>query len=232
MDDAWIPLGLLIFIALFAYALVRGARRQRRAKATIFSDFAHRHGLSYLPGDDGTAQAFARDFHGIARFDSPSLGRVEPEDVVTGSMDGRQVVLFRHRIRYGEGWAREWYVAGLVLAEPMARGCAVQFCKRRSHRSTLYLEDGIVKERQLRFFTLVVRAAAPAAAGCLMEDRVLAQLDRLAGGLPFRPEIQVRGARLIAYPADRNAVLDDGDALAVLVRFAGHAADIRDAGSG
>lgn len=226
MKDVLIPLGLLLFIGFFVYAIIHTARKQRKAKTGVFRDFANKGGLRYLEEDDGRAQQFARDLDGIGRFSSPSLGKVIPKDVVYGSMNGSETILFRHRIRFSEGWAREWFVAGITCAEPIAERCSIQFCNRRAARSTMYLEDSVVKEQKVGPFTLVVRAAGQSYAGKMMDDRVLKQLAGLAGELPFRPEIQVRKNRVAVYLASRNATIDDVETLGNLLAFTRSVASI------
>ncbi|MGD2217204.1 MAG: ankyrin repeat domain-containing protein, partial [Gemmatimonadales bacterium] len=116
-SDVLIPIGLLLFIAFFVYAIVHSARKQREAKAGLFRDFASRHALRYQEEDDGKVLEFARDFDGIGRFRSPSLGKVIPKDVVHGKIEGKQVVLFRHSIHFSDSWAREWFVVGVTCKE-------------------------------------------------------------------------------------------------------------------
>lgn len=219
MKDLIIPLGLLLFIGLFAYAIIHTSRKQRKAKASVFRDFADKNGLRYQEKDDGTAQRFAKDFDGIGRFSSSSLGKVIPRDVVAGMQNGSEVILFRHIIRFSDGWAKEWFVAGVTSDEPIAERCAVQFCKGRMDKSTMYLQDPVVKEQKVGPFKLVVRAAEPSSAGKILEEGVLRQLAGLAGSLSFRPEIQVRKKRIVAYLADRNATVDDLETLENLFKF-------------
>ena len=226
MKDILIPLGLLVFIGLFAYAVIHTARKQRKAKSRVFRDFAIRRGLRHHEKDDGKVQRFAADFDGIGRFSSSSLGKTIPKDVVSGAIDATPVILFRHSIRYTEGWAREWFVAGMTRTDPMAERCAVQFCRKKADRSSMHLQDGIVKEKGTEAFTMVIRAPAPSDAGEMVNDRILAQLADLAGKLSFRPEIQVRGNRIIAYPAGRNASIDDVETLEELVDFTRRAAEL------
>ncbi len=152
MKDVLIPLGLLLFIGFFAYAVIHTARKQRKAKAGVFRDFANKTGLRYQKEDDGKAQGFAREFDGIGRFSSPSLGKVIPKDVVDGIMNESETILFRHSIRFSEGWAREWFVAGVTCAEPIAERCAIQFCKVRGDKNTMYLQDSVVKEQKVGSF--------------------------------------------------------------------------------
>jgi hypothetical protein len=173
MKDMLIPVGLLLFIILFVFAIIHTARKQRKAKSRVFRDFAEKNRLRYLEEDDGMVQEFAQDFDGIGQFNSPSLGKVLPKDVVNGTMNGFEIILFRHSIRFSEGWARVWFVAGVRSAEIIAERCAVQFCKRRSHKSTMYLQDPAVKEQKIGGFNLVVRAAGSSGAGKLMNDGIL-----------------------------------------------------------
>ena len=220
MKDVLIPLGLLLFIAFFVYAIIRTARNQRKSKTQVFSNFADKNDLSYQEEDNGKAQRFARDFDGIGRFSSPSKGKVIPKDVVDGIMNGSEVILFRHSIRFAEGWAREWFVVGITSTKPLAESCAVQFCKRRREKRTIYLRDPIVKEFKIGHFNLVVRASNTDNAGKMVDDYVMNQMADFAGKLSFRPEVQIRGKRVVAYLADRNATVDNVETLGNLFDFA------------
>ncbi len=224
MQDLLIPLGLVVFIALFAFAIIHTGRKQRKAKARVFQDFADRHGLRYREEDDGTAQAFADGFDGIGRFSSSSLGKVIPKDVVHGELNGVEAVLFRHSIRYAEGWAREWFVAGLTSAEPIAKRCAIQFFEGQAENTSIYLQEPAVKKLGAGSFNLTVRAASQANAGKFIDPNVLNRISGLAAELPFRPELQVRGNRVAAYLADRNATIDDPESLERLMIFTRSAA--------
>lgn len=226
MKDVLIPLGLLLFIGCFLYAIIHTARKQRKAKASVFKDFAKKNGLRYKDEDDGKAQGFAQNFDGIGRFSSPSLGKVIPKDVVDGILKGSEAIFFRHSIRFSEGCAREWFVAGVTSTEPIAERCAVLFFKGRPDKNTMYLQDPVVKEQKVGPFNLVVRAAGPSSAGKIMEEGVLNQLADGAGKLSFRPEIQVRGKRIMAYLADRNATVDEVETLEALFEFARSAANV------
>jgi hypothetical protein len=226
MEDVIIPLGMLAFIVLAGFAMVHAGRKQRRMKQQAYKAFAAGKGFRYLEEDDGTVQDFARDFDGVGRFKSPSLGPVIPKDVVLGTLRGMQAVAFRHAIRYGEGWAREWFVAGVSAPDPIAERCSVQFCTRRTEKSTMHLHEPVFKTQKVGSFDMVVRSASKSCAGNMADDGVLRGLAELAGGLSFRPEIQVRANRLIVYPADRNAELDDVPRLNELFEFAGNVAEI------
>ena len=73
MKDALIPLGLLLFIVFFVYAIIHTTRKQRKAKAKVYRDFAESNGVRYREQDDGRAQVFAKDLDGIRRM----LARLE-----------------------------------------------------------------------------------------------------------------------------------------------------------
>jgi hypothetical protein len=219
MNDVLIPVGLIIFMGFFVYVVIHTSRKQRKAKAGVFRDFAEKNGLRYQEEDDGRAQRFAKDFDGIGQFKSSSLGKIIPKDVVDGTMNGSEVILFRHMIRFSEGWAREWFVAGLTCTDPLAERCSVQFCKGRLDKRSMYLQDPIVKERKIGAFNLVVRAASRSYASKIVDDGFLKQIAGLAGNLSFRPEIQIRGKRIAAYPADRNVSVEDVETLGKLFEF-------------
>ncbi|MGD8428360.1 MAG: hypothetical protein PVH63_12080, partial [Balneolaceae bacterium] len=120
MSDALTSLGIFLFIVLFAYFIIRTGRKQRASKRNVFKDFANKMGFHYRRKDDGTVQKFAKDFDGIGQFTSSSLGKVLPKDVVSGNINNSPCILFRHSIRFGEGWAREWFIAGLVADNTIA----------------------------------------------------------------------------------------------------------------
>jgi hypothetical protein len=90
----------------------------------------------------------------------------------------------------------------------------------------MYLQDPVVKEQKVGPFNLVVRAASPSSAGKIVNEGVLKQLAGLAGNLSFRPEIQVRGKRMVAYLADRNATVDDVKTLKNLFEFTKSATEV------
>ncbi len=230
MGDILIPIGILAIIGILIYVIVVVGRRQRAATRAVFRAFAERAGLEYVMTDAAAAREFARDMDGIGQFVSPSLGTLVPEDVVSGVFEGRPVVAFRHMTRFAEDETREWFVAGVEAPVTIAVRSAVQFQKPRSSVRTSYLKDPIAKEAERAGLHLVVRAPTPDDAGPLMQDDLLDALAERASSLPFRPEIQIRGNRLAAYPASRNASLDGVDQLAALMQFALEAVRIASGG--
>lgn len=223
MQDLFIPLGLLLFIVLFAGAMIHTARQQKQAKSAVFKDFAAGHRLSYQQQDSGTAQRFASGFDGIGHFQSPSLGKVIPTDVVTGMISGRQMILYRHRIRFTEGWAREWFVAGVSnLTLPPFYG-AIQFFHSQHEIDSVYLARPVIRQQQVDDWLLVLRADDKDMT--FLDDNKLQALAALASRLDFRPEIQFQPDRLAVYIADRNLQVDK-TLLSQLSDFACDSADL------
>jgi hypothetical protein len=105
LKDILIAIGVLSFIALFIYALVKEGRKQKRERNVFFKKLADRRGWKYLKEDDGTAQRVAHDFEGISVFSSPSLGKIMPCNVVLGRIKVGRCCLFEHYTRIYEGYA-------------------------------------------------------------------------------------------------------------------------------
>ncbi len=220
MADALILLGVLLIMGLLLVALLRVAPRHDKEMTNAFEELAMRHGLRYRARDDGRAQEFARDFDGLGRLGSPSSPGSEPRNIVTGVLDGQRIFVFRQGTRHSEGPGPEWSVAGLELKKPLADRCSVQFCRGEADRETTYLADPIVEEQQMGSFNVVIRASDPSGAGRLVEERILGELADRAMEIAFRPELQVRGNRIIAYPADRDATIDHANDLDLLMGLA------------
>lgn len=219
MKDVLIPVGLLVVIGVIAFAIITGARKQRKLKRDVFRDFAESEKLRYEATDDGKAQRFARDLDGIGQFKSPSLGDVIPQDVVSGNLDGMDVTLFRHQTRFYEGYAQEWFVAGLSAGADIAERCSIQFLTGRASKDSMYLKDPIIMEKDVGSFSLILRSPNRVSTGQLLNERILKQVASHADGLPFRPEIQVRGNRLAVYPAGRNAEIDSVEGISRLLEY-------------
>lgn len=226
MKDVLIPLGLCIFIALFIFALIHTARKQRKTKAGVFRSFAKKYGLRYQEEDNGSAQAFAKDFDGIGIFKSPSLGKVIPKNVVTGRINGSQVILFRHMTRFTEGWAREWFVAGIIHSNNIATKCAVQLCQSAKEQNSIYLKGPVVKKGRFGSHHMIVRSEELALAGKMTDDDMLNKLAGFADKLTFRPELQIIDNLVATYPADRNTSLTSLAQLEDLLYFARHVAGV------
>jgi len=226
MSDALIVLAVLLVMGLIVVALLRIAPRHEKEVNNAFEELAMRHGLRYQAEDDGRVREFVSAFDGIGRLDAPSSGEPKPQDVVSGVLDGQRIFVFRLGLRDPDGSAHEWFVAGLQLKKPIADRCSVQFCLPGADTETSYLADPIVNQQQTDSFDAVVRARDAAGAGRLMEEQVLGQLATHAEQFPFRPELQVRQDRIIAYPADRDTAIDHANDLDLLMGLTKRAASI------
>jgi hypothetical protein len=221
-----IPLGGLLFFGIFVYAFIATARKQRKIGTGAFQDLARANGFCYQPTDDGTAREFAEDLDGIGQFYSPSLGDLVPRDLVEGTIDGRDVVLFRHQSRFYEGYAREWVVVGVHGDAEIAERCSIQFLEPGAGNDSIYLQDPVVDEQRAGSFRFVIPAPDRASSGQVVQREILERLSSIAGALPFRPEIQIRGTRVAVHPADRNESVDDAAVAGLLLDCARRVATI------
>ena len=89
MSQTLIPLGLLFFLALFVFAFVREARKQRAASSRMYEELAQRKGW---------------------RFESPSQGKLVPKNVVSGTVAEGRVWLYEHSRPVQEGEHHRWSV--------------------------------------------------------------------------------------------------------------------------
>lgn len=226
MEDVLIPLGVVLVMGVIVVALIRIAPRHQKELNNAFEEFAMQHGLRHQAEDDGQVREFAGDFDGLGDLDSASRDGLHLTDVVSGVLDGQRIVVFRHGPRQSGESAPEWFVAGLGVKNPIADRCAVQFCRGESDRETTCVADPIVKEHEVGAFTIVIRAGDAASAGRLVEEDVLEKLAARAGQLSFRPELQVRGNRVIAYPADRGTTIDHASDLDGLLGLAKRAVSL------
>lgn len=201
-------LGVVLVMGVIVVALLRVAPKHDKEMNNAFEELAMRHGLRYQAEDKGQARDFAEGFDGIGALRSGSRDLANPRHVVSGVLDGQRILVFRWGLPDSEEAAAEWLVAGLEVKKPLADRCSVQFCRNQSDSETDYLVDPIVKERQIGPFQVVIRAADPSGAGRLLEDQVLEDLAARAGQVAFRPELQLRGRRVIAYPAGHRTTID------------------------
>jgi len=225
MEDVLVPLGVLLVMGVIVAALLRIAPRHDREMANAFEEFSIRHGLRYMAEDDGRVRDFVRDFDSIGYFESPSLGRVSAADVVSGTLDGVRILLFRHAASESEDEPGAWFVAGVEAREPVASRGSVQFCRQGADSDTRYLRDPVLKREEIGLFDVVVRAADASSAGELLDQQLLRQLAERAEELSLHPEIQVRDRRVVVYPANpgtaRNEVQTLDRLLALARRTAG-----------
>jgi hypothetical protein len=204
MTDVLMAVGVLVVMAVIVVALLRIAPRHEKEMTNAFEEFSMQHALRYFAEDDGRVPKFAADFEGLGDLGPGSAQGAMPRDVVSGVLDGQHLIVFRYGARQSEGSEPEWNVAGLEVKNPLADRCAVQFCRGELDREETCISDPIVKEHDAGSFKVLVRAGDAAGAGRLVEEEVLEKLAARAEQVAFRPELQVRGNRVIAYPADHG----------------------------
>ena len=219
--DLLAPIGLGLFIMLFVIALVRTARQQRQAQTWKFSDFAAMAGFQFHEMDPGIAEKLAEGFRGFGTFHSPSLGRVQPMNVVTGGVDEGELCVFVHSTRVYEGYEREWFVCILRTENHLCSAASIERRRGRLREVTELGGDPIVSFRQdLRFERMFVVVGQDAdRLRLLLASPVRELLLERTPRLPFVPGIQLRGDRVAVYLADRNADLADVDEVGQLVAF-------------
>lgn len=216
----WIPIIAIAFIALFVFALVREARKQRSGASDLFEQFAVARGWRFLEADDGTVEELAAGMEAIGVFDSPSLGRQIPSNVVMGHVTEGRVCLFQHSLRLYEGYAFQWHVCLIQAEEPVADSLVLRFLQGGTARpNPLYANDEIPLEPKWEH-GVAAHASDPDHAVRLLDTALLSKLVAEADRLPWRVDLQVRGSCVAVYLAERNADLESPEDLSRLLDFA------------
>ena len=219
-----IPIVALAFIALFVYAVVREARKQRRAARVLLEQFATARHWRFLEEDDGTAQELASGMEAIGVFRSPSLGARIPSNVVVGEVAEGRVCLFQHSLRVHEGYAFQWNVCLVQTQRPLCDSLVLRFLRGSpAPPNPLYAGDEIPPDPKWEQ-QLVAHGSDPDTAARLLPAELLAELVERADRLPWRVDLQIRGDRIAAYPAERNADLESPEQLVALFDFTRSAA--------
>jgi hypothetical protein len=219
VKDIFIAVGVLSFIALFIYAIVKEARKQKKQHSFFFKKLAERKGWKYIREDNDTIQRFAHDFEGIGVFSSPSLGKMIPLNVVLGRTKVGGCCLFEHSTRIYEGYAMKWFVC-LVEAPNALRGSYVVQSKGKAGTITdnFYMGQKIsIEDDWAKGFTLYCNDQAPEKE--MLPKGTLQKLFREMANLPWRVDIQVRKGRLAVYPSSRNFQLNTVKDLEQLIEF-------------
>jgi hypothetical protein len=126
VKDVLIPIGVLLFIALFIYAIVKEGRKHQKAPNVFFKKLAEHKGWKYLKEDDGTALHVSNGFEGIGVFSSPSLGKMIPRNVVNGRMNVGNWWLFEHHTRIYEGYVMKWFACVVEAQNDLGGSFVVQ----------------------------------------------------------------------------------------------------------
>lgn len=219
MKGILIPIGVLLFIALFIYAIVKEGRKQKKRQNVFFKKIADRRGWKYLKEDDGTAQRLAYDFEGIGVFSSPSLGKMIPRNVVLGRTKVGRCCLFEHCTRIYEGYAMKWF-ACVVEAQNDLGGSFVVQSKGKAGTITdnFYTGQKIpIEDDWAKGFRLYCNDKAPKKE--MLPMGTLQNLFEEMANLPWRIDMQVRKDRLAVYPSSRNFQLKSVQDLERLIEF-------------
>ena len=219
MKDVLIPIGVLLFIALFIYAIVKEGRKHQKAPNVFFKKLAERKGWKYLKEDDGTAQHVSNDFEGIGVFSSPSLGKMIPRNVVHGRMKVGNCCLFEHHTRIYEGYAMKWF-ACVVEAQNDLGGSFVVQSKGKAGTITDNFYTGhkiSIEDNWAKGFRLYCNDKAPNKE--ILPMGTLQKLVKEMANLPWRIDMQIRKDRFAVYPSSRNFQLKSVQDLERLIDF-------------
>lgn len=219
MKDILIPIGVLLFIALFIYAIVKEGRKQQKGPNVFFKKLAKRKGWKYLKEDDGTAQRLAYDFEGIGVFSSPSLGKMIPRNVVLGRTKVGRCCLFEHSSRIYEGYAIKWFACVVETRNDLGASFVVQSKKKAGTiTDNFYSGQKIpIEDYWTKGFRLYCNDKAPKKEMLPMGTRQ--KLFQDMANLPWRIDMQVRKDRLAVYPSSRNFQLKSVQDLERLIEF-------------
>jgi len=215
----WIPFAALAFIVLFVFAFVWEARKQKAGRAAVYKSLARQRGWTYTPEDRGPIQRIAGDFEAIGQFQSPSLGKVIPKNVVTGRVDQGDIYLFQHSRRIYEGYRYYFDVCLIRAQRPIATSLVVRFKRGKSK-----LDNPFYTARQWPAPStwaqhVDVFADDAAQAAQVLPDAVLRDLVNAAERLPWRIDLEVRKERVAAYIVERNASAENSEQLEQLIAF-------------
>jgi hypothetical protein len=225
VKDILIPIGFLLFIALFIYAIVKEGRKQKRVKDVVFKKLADQRGWKYIIEDDGTAQRLAHNFEGIGVFSSPSLGKMIPRNVVLGRTDVGRCCLFEHYTRIYEGYAMKWFACVVEAQRDLGGSFVVQsMVKAGTITDNFYAGQKIsIEDDWAKGFRLYWNDKSPEKEMLPMGN--LQILFQEMANLPWRIDVQVRKDCLAVYPSSRNFQLESVRDLERLVEFSQIAVD-------
>ncbi len=219
VKDILIPISVLLFIALFIYAIIKEGRKQKREQSFFFKKLSERKGWKYIKEDDGTAQHVAHDFEGIGVFSSPSIGKIIPCNVVLGRTEIGRCCLFEHYTRIYEGYAMKWFACVVEAQRDLGGSFVVQSRgKAGAITDNFYTGKKIpIKDDWARGFRLYSNDKASIKE--ILPMGTLQKLFQEMANLPWRIDVQVRKDRLAVYPSSRNFQLKSVQNLEQLIEF-------------
>jgi hypothetical protein len=224
MSQILIPVGVLFFLALFVFAFVREARKQRAARSRMYEELAQRKGWRFDPTDDDTVQRLTGGMEAIGCFESPSLGKLIPKNVVSGTVPEGRVWLYEHSRPIYEGEHHHWYVC-LIETDGEPRAPAVIRFSKGSRtlrtRNQFYTGEELPLPEPLRQ-QLIIYSHQQEGKQDEWPTELLEQLLEVAQSLPFRVDVQIHGRLVAVYPAERNASIDSPDGLEQLMELTRH----------
>ena len=219
VKDVLIGTGILSFIALFIYAIVKEGRKQKKEQSFFFKKLADRRGWKYIEEDDGTVQRLAHNFEGIGVFSSPSLGKTIPRNVVLGRTKVGRCCLFEHYTRIYEGYAMKWFACVVEAQNDLGGSFVVQSRgKAGTITDNFYTGQKIsIADDWAKGFRLYLNDKAPKKT--MLPMGTLQKLFQEMANLPWRIDMQVRKDRLAVYPSSRNFQLKSVQDLERLAEF-------------
>ena len=219
VKDVLIGTGILSFIALFIYAIVKEGRKQKKEQSFFFKKLADRRGWKYIEEDDGTVKQLAYNFEGIGVFSSPSLGKIIPRNVVLGRTKVGRCCLFEHYTRIYEGYAMKWFACVVEAQNDLGGSFVVQSRgKAGTITDNFYTGQKIsIADDWAEGFRLYLNDKAPRKKMLPMGE--LQNLFQEMANLPWRIDMQVRKDRLAVYPSSRNFLLKSVQDLERLAEF-------------
>lgn len=229
MIDLLIGVGVLAGLSLFAYAVVRAARQQRRRRGDSFRLFAEQRGLELAAsGDDAGLREVLSTFEGIGSYQSPSLGEVRPQHVVVDRAGPGRVWVFWHSRRVSEGDALQFYVCLVAGRDFDAEdpGLVLRFGRDRAIGTGVEIGyTGQRRRHDLGERTIEVFDGGDGV-GDLLSGEVGRALAQRVGSLPWPVDLQLRPGALALYTTGRNLELSGPEELARLTDVACGIADL------
>lgn len=220
MSQLLIPTGFLLFLVLVVYAFVREARKQRMAARRLLEELAERRSWLFAPLDEGDVQRRTGGMEAIGAFESPSLGAVLPQNVVSGTVAEGRVWLYEHSRRISEGDAYHWHVCLIEAHVSLGDPVVIRFSKgdrTLGARNPFYVgvETPLPAPFQNEFVVYTPGDQPPPLLANLLE-----QLHDAGRTLPLRVDLQIAGNVLAVYSNEKDGVADSLDGLEQLLGFA------------